>query len=143
MLRRTIPLLITIFSVSFISCTSEVARPQTTINMEPFIAMAKKATVCAEQTNKLFAIDDSLVFWQREGYCNDAAYEYTLFGIDTTIVYCQKHDSFAGEMIKVRDSFYLPLFNIITSIDTLTGRLPTDKPDLGLVRIHSVIQVIF
>jgi hypothetical protein len=126
---------IVLWLVSLMNCRNASTQPQTTINTEPFIAMAKKVTVCSERANKLFAIDDSLVFWQREGDCNDAAYFYTLFGDDTGKVFCMLYDSKAGLTENVYDSTFLSLFHTITS--NLT------KAVLGLSADHTVIQIYF
>jgi hypothetical protein len=120
---------------TLMSCKNEVARPQTTINMEPFIAMAKKTTVCAERANKLFAIDDSLVFWQREGDCNDASYGYMLFGSDTGTIFCSYTDNISGRIESVKDSAYLPIFQTIVQ--------SLNDPKLGLGSSRRVIQVTY
>jgi hypothetical protein len=116
------------------NCKDQSTAPQTTINMQPFIKMAKTA-VCADQSNNLYSIDDSLVFWRREGKnCYDNSYDYTLFGSDTGAIYCRRHDGFAYVEI-INDS------NLIDFFHTIIANL--NDAHLGVGASHSIIQVKF
>ena len=119
----------------FLSCKNAVEAPQTTIDMKPFITNAKQA-LCARDVNKLFAIDDSMVFYQIEDWgCNDWAYRYHLYGTMPSIMFCSLEDNIRGSQEIIYDSTYLEIFHTITS--------NVNKKDLGLGAFHTVIQVKF
>jgi hypothetical protein len=108
--------------------------PRSAIDLAPFKAMAK-AGQCADIRNRLFLIDDQVVFWDRAGNCADAAYSETLYGSTPDQVLCIAHDSIAGPMKTCQDGLYQGLF------DTMTANL--DQPDLGLGPGHTVQPVSF
>lgn len=127
--------LLLVLAVSTVHCNDEGTNPKTTINMDPFIAMAK-ASGCSDQSNKLYTIDNSMVFWGVSGSnCPDHSYKLVLFGADTGKVYCKKNDSYGGPVEFVNDSTYLVLFH------TIITNQSDDK--LGLDLTHSVVNVKF
>jgi hypothetical protein len=94
-----------------------------------------RAGGCADIRNRLFFIDDQLVFWDRAGNCADAAYGETLYGSTPDQVLCIAHDSIAGPVKNCRDERYQDMF------DTITANL--GKSDLGLGSGHTVQAVPF
>ena len=133
-LKRGMGAVVIVIALLLTDCTLD---PLIAINMHPFITMAKGVTTCIEKANKLYAIDDSMVFWQREGDCMDAAYGYILYGRDPGIVLCSKMDSEAGSgrICACPDSTFSLLF--CTMINNL------NDTKLGLSSAHSVIRVYF
>ncbi len=111
--------------------------PQTTnsprLDVEPFKKLARE-TSCADVKNRLFVIDDRLVFWDRESRCADAAYARTLYDRKPETVLCHLMDSIAGPQ---RSCSGGELFTIM--FDTILDNL--DKPDLGLGPEHTVVPV--
>jgi len=98
----------------------------------PFVEMARQAG-CADIRNRLFVIDQTLVFADQSGNCADASYSQTLFGKTVGQVLCVNHDSIAGPMKNCMDPSYAALF------DTILTHL--DEPDLGLGSSHTVQQL--
>jgi len=94
-----------------------------------------RASPCADIRNRLFLIDDRLVFSDIAGNCADAAYSQTRYGSTPDEVLCSCHDSIAGPMRSCQDEQYQDLF------DTMTANL--DKPDLGLGSEHTVQPLPF
>jgi hypothetical protein len=100
------------------------------VNLDPFIALARRSD-CAEVRNRLFLIDEHLVFWDRASDCKDAEYAQTLFGRTVEHVICVAHDSIAGPVEQCHDrERYQVMFETI--LDHL------DRPDLGLGPDHTV-----
>ncbi len=116
------------------SCTGNATELHSAVDLAPFKEMAT-AGECADIRNRLFLIDDQLVFWDSAGRCADAAYSQTLFGSTPDRVLCVFHDSIAGPMKDCQDEQYLDLF------DTMTAHL--DESDLGLGPGHTVQPVPF
>ncbi len=115
-------------------CRSNPAEPRTGIDLTPFKAMARGGP-CTQIRNRLFLIDEQLVFWDRAGNCSDAAYGETLFGSTLNDALCNFHDSIAGPIKTCRDDHYRAMFDtIITNLD---------KPDLGLGPPHRVQPIPF
>ncbi len=108
--------------------------PNGAVDLAPFKDSANNAG-CADVRNRLFLIDDQLVFWDIKGNCADASYSQMLFGSTPDQVLCTFHDSIAGPMKECQDEQFQDLF------DTITGNL--DKPDLGLGPDHTVEPVPF
>lgn len=104
------------------------------IALEPFKALASKAE-CADIRNRLFLIDNKLVFWDRQGNCADHAYGQQLFGHHIDQVLCLYHDSLLGPMKRCYDERYRALF------ETLIANLT--KANLGLASEHQVERIIF
>jgi len=107
-------------------------QPSSAFDLDPFRAMANEAG-CADVTNRLFVIDDQMVFWDIAGNCADASYGYTLYGTTPDQVLCTLHDSIAGPQQECQDEQYRELFETITS--------NLDRPDLGLGTGHTVQEV--
>ncbi len=91
--------------------------------------------MCADIHNRLFLIDDQLVFWDIAGNCADASYSQILFGSTPDEILCRLNDSIAGPMKSCDDESYQEMF------DTITANL--DQPDLGLGEAHTVEAVSF
>ena len=104
------------------------------VDLAPFKDMAKTAS-CADTHNRLFLIDDQLVFWDIAGSCADASYSQMLYDRTPDQVLCTYHDSIAGPMKNCQDEQYRTMF------DTITANL--DQPDLGLGPDHTVQPVSF
>jgi hypothetical protein len=111
-----------------------VDQPSSAFDLDPFRAMANEAG-CADVTNRLFVIDDELVFWDVAGNCADASYAQTLYGSTPDQVLCTLHDSIAGPQQECQDAQYQEMFATITS--------NLNKPDLGLGAGHTVQEVSF
>jgi hypothetical protein len=112
-----------------IGCVSERSGGVVAPDARPFVAMARQAD-CADRKNRLFVIDDSLVFWDKAGQCADAAYAQTLFGATPQSVLCRYADSIAGPRRECPDPRYQSMF------DTIIAH--ADEPDLGLGPRHTV-----
>jgi hypothetical protein len=108
--------------------------PVSAVDFAPFQKLARSGG-CNDKRNRLFLIDDQLVFWDEEGNCSDAAYSQTLYGSTPDQVLCVFHDSIAGPVRKCQDQRYQGMFNTMT--DNLS------KPDLGLGPGHTVQPVPF
>jgi len=94
------------------------------ISLEPFRELARKSD-CADVQNRLFLIDEQVVFWDRASTCADAAYARHLYGRTVDRLICYDEDSIAGPRHACQNPGpYSPLF------DTVLENL--DKPDLGL-----------
>ncbi len=94
-----------------------------------FLQMAKESA-CHQVRNRMFLIDNTLIFWDRVGNCPDNAREQTLFGSSVEQVLATSHDSIAGPINKVNDEQYRALFETI-----LANR---EASDLGLGERHQV-----
>lgn len=105
-----------------------------TVDLAAFKALARTGG-CADIRNRLFLIDDQLVFWDRAGRCADASYSQTLHGSTPDQVLCVSHDSIAGPIKKCSDARYQNMFA------TLTTHL--SMPDLGLGAEHTVQPIPF
>jgi len=106
------------------------------VDLTPFKAMAG-ASVCVDRRNRLFLIDDRLVFWDRESnVCFDALYSLTLYGRSVDTVLCERHDAVGeGNVTNCPYEAYRDTFQrIITSLD---------DPTLGLGPEHTVQVVPF
>jgi hypothetical protein len=99
---------------------------------KPFVELAR-GSECANTRNRLFLIDQALVFWDRAGDCPDNSYSETLFGKSPDEVLCKLHDSIAGPMKNCADPSYADLFEIMIA--------HLDEPDLGLGPGHDVRQL--
>lgn len=104
----------------------------TSIELDEFQNMAINAT-CSDIANKLFVIDNQLVFWIVEGNCPDASYSYTLFGNNPDEILCKKFDSIAGPQEQCFDESYQEIFQIISN--------NKDAEDLGLNKNHKITEI--
>ena len=109
-------------------------KEETSIELKNFRNIARNAT-CADKTNKLFLIDNQMVFWITEGNCADASYAYTLFGSNPNEIICKRFDSIVGPQEQCNDEDYLEVFLII--IDNL------DADNLGLDGNYKITEVLF
>ena len=116
------------------SCAGSSAKPPGAVDLAPFKKAARTAG-CADTRNRLFLIDNELVFWDRAGACADAAYAETLYGSSPDQVLCDLHDSIAGPVKKCPDERYQDTFETIT--------INLDQPDLGLGPKHTVQPISF
>jgi hypothetical protein len=110
------------------------ATPVGAVDLAPFKAKARSGQ-CNDIRNRLFLIDDRLVFSDVAGNCADASYAQSLYGSTPDQVLCVSHDSIAGPVKKCSDERYQDIFN--TMIANLS------KTDLGLAPQHSVQPVPF
>jgi hypothetical protein len=113
------------------ACSPAPSEDQISLDIEPFIQMAKNAP-CADLRNQLFVIDDQFVFWTTQGQCEDASYSHTLFGSTPDEKLCFLEDSFVAP----RSSCEPELDEIF---ETILQNL--DQPDLGLEDNHVVIEI--
>lgn len=105
------------------------------IDLGPFKELARSSS-CADKSNRLFLIDDRLVFWDRDSQCADAAYARVLYLGSVDHVVCDLHDSMAGPQRSCQDpDADTALFDIM--IENLGA------PDLGLGSEHTVKAVEF
>ncbi len=109
-------------------------KDENSIDYNIFKNMAKNTT-CADIKNKLYDIDNQIVFWAVEGNCPDASYSYTLFGKTPEEIICERYDSIAGPIQDCNDESYMNIFQII--IDNL------DSDNLGLNGTHKVTEISF
>ena len=107
---------------------------ETSIEFDVFKNMARNTT-CADITNKLFIIDNQILFWVVEGNCPDASYLYTLFGNNPDEILCKRYDSIAGPQEQCNNDNYRDIFQII--IDNI------DADNLGLDATHKVSEISF
>lgn len=105
------------------------------VNLAPFKAMARAAD-CSDKRNRLYLIDDQMVFWDREGSCMDALFTLTLFGQTVSDVLCNRSDSIGGpNATTCTDESFRPMF------ETMISNL--DDPALGLGPEHTVSDIPF
>jgi hypothetical protein len=135
-----------LFLVGAPACSSDESADSTTgapsqttnasrVNLEPFKKLARESS-CADVRNRLFLIDNRMVFWDREATCADAAYSQTLYDRKPDTVLCNLMDSIAGPQRACHgDAPSTNMFDII--VDNL------DKTDLGLGPEHTVTPVSF
>ena len=109
-------------------------KDETAIEFDVFKNMARNTT-CADITNKLFIIDNQILFWVVEGNCPDASYSYTLFGNNPDEILCKRYDSIAGPQEQCNNDNYLEIFQII--VDNI------DADNLGLDATQKVSEISF
>ena len=115
-------------------CFSKSSGPDDDFDLEPFKKLAGEAE-CAQIKNRLYWIDKSLVFWDREGECPDNWYAQTLYGKSVDDIKCQYHDSVGGPVYVCNDSTYHEMFQ------TILGNV--DSNNLGLHTSHTVEGITF
>jgi len=98
----------------------------------PFIEPVREAP-CADIRNRMFVIDDRLVFTDQVGSCADARFAQILYGETIDNVKCVNADSIGGPIRQCFDAAYEDEF--LTMIDHLF------EPDLGLGPSHTVWQI--
>ncbi|MFC2154930.1 hypothetical protein ACFLRB_00365 [Acidobacteriota bacterium] len=104
------------------------------LDLSPFIEMARNAS-CADISNRLFVIDDSLVLHDRAGNCPDNSYGVRLFRDTPDQVLCKFNDSIGGPVKIIDNEAYRQMF------ETIINNL--DQADLGLGANHTVEEVSF
>lgn len=117
-----------------VGCIAKPTPPPSSLDLVPFQEMAADAA-CSEEVNKLFLIDDALVFWEIKGACADAAYSFILFGSSPDELLCRFNDSIAGPMKECMDTTYQTLFEMILD--------HSEEADLGLGSEHTVQPIPF
>ncbi len=103
------------------------------IDLEPFKAMARTQTSCADLMNRLLLIDDELVLWDRRGSCPDIPLLLDLFGETPEQSLCYLY-GWADSHMFCPDPRYHDAF------ETIFQNL--DEPDLGLGNDHRV-ELVF
>jgi hypothetical protein len=105
------------------------------IDLTAFKAMAASAD-CDDIRNRLFLIDERMVFWDREGNCADGHYTLALFAETVDTFLCRRSESIGGPnttqctVESYRDMFETMIHNL-------------DDPQLGLGPGHTVEPVPF
>lgn len=107
---------------------------ETDPNLDIFIEKARCA-VCSDRNNRLFLIDNNLVFWHVEGKCPDGSYGLILYDKSSHQILCSLRDSIAGPMRTIKDSKYEFLFDIIIQ--------NIEDPNLGLSSDYKVEEIPF
>jgi hypothetical protein len=120
--------LLSILMLLLAGCRTRASLPEPSPALNPFVKMAR-GSVCADKWNRLYLIDEKLVFWDRQGDCPDNSYAQTLYGKTPDEILCVQHDSIAGPRKECRDPKYAELF------ETLIGHL--GEPNLGLGTQHT------
>ncbi|MFE3845420.1 hypothetical protein ACFL1L_00980 [Thermoplasmatota archaeon] len=137
MIKKTKWILITavviiLFSIAGIYIIYVYETDETSIELDVFRDMAKNAS-CSDIANKLFVIDNQMVFWIIEGNCPDASYSYTLFGNNPDEILCKKFDSIAGPQEQCLNDDSQEIFQII--IDNI------DADNLGLNTNYKITEI--
>lgn len=101
-------------------------------DLEIFKSQARSA-MCSDLKNRLFLIDNKLVFWQVEGNCPDGGYGLILYDKSSHQILCSERESIGGPRITINDDTYKQLF------DTITQNL--EKSNLGLSPDHNVEEI--
>lgn len=108
--------------------------PGPAVDLEPFRDLARGA-ICADSRNRLFLVDNRLVFPDREGSCADYRFHHTLCGGTLDEVLCDYPDSMAGPLMTRPDERFR------TTFETMLAHL--DRPHLGLGPFRSVEPIPF
>lgn len=99
-----------------------------------FIEMAQQSK-CHDLKNKLYIIDNHLVYWERAGNCTDNGFGKKLFGDSTHVLLCEQYDSINGPKIIYYNESFHGMF------DTILAH--SDQPNLGLPWSHDVQEIHF
>jgi hypothetical protein len=105
-------------------------------DLAPFKAMAAGAA-CDDIRNRLFLIDDRMVFWDREGQCTDGHYTLALYDrerIETFL--CERSESIGGP-----NTTQCTVESSRAMFETMIQHL--DDPQLGLGPGHTVEPIPF
>jgi hypothetical protein len=131
--RRIFWFLLLAFIGTMATACHENTATEPAISLEPFRALARNST-CADKKNRLFLIDEQIVFWDRASTCADASYSQVLYDSTVDRVVCQNQDSIAGPQRTCDGgATYSSMFDVI--LDNL------DAQDLGLGKDHKVKPV--
>jgi len=117
-----------LFALLLAGCAGPV--PDTPLDTGPFIALASKAP-CPSTGNRLFAIDQKYVYWDRGASCADQVQR--LYGTDAGKPLCVHVHSATGPYTSCSDASARALFDII-----LANR---QAADLGLGAGRVVAQI--
>ena len=141
-MKRLSPLFIFFLAVIVATLlSSRVARPkervafisptpmEISLDISLFIEMARNAS-CADVKNRLYVIDNRLVFWTSVGNCDDAGYAHILYGATPQEKLCSLADSFVGPQRSCQPEQDAMFQTILDNLD---------KPDLGLGDAHQVL----
>src|SRR5262245_8336360 len=90
-------------ALAWSGCRDHAIVPGAPIDVESFRQMARSSD-CSDTRNRLYLIDERLVFWDRAGSCADAAYAQVLFGGSVDNRLCGNSDSIAGPQRGCSDS---------------------------------------
>lgn len=107
--------------------------PKTEIDLQPFISLTENAG-CDNIANRLFLIDEKLVFWDVRGDCPDGSYVLILYKETVNDTLCVLRDSIAGPQGYCSPS-HQDMF------ETITNNL--DSSRLGLGGSHTVERIEF
>lgn len=132
--RMPAPWWLAIALVPVLGCNADEPASVKVPVIAPFVAMARQDP-CANQKNRLFLIDRSLVFWDKRGDCADGSYGQFLFGATPQDLLCRNMDSIAGPRRDCPNPAFSPLFDVIIA--------HPDEPDLGLGPGHTVRPIPF
>lgn len=113
---------------------TRTSTPTGAVDLAPFTKMAQSGG-CNDIRNRLYLIDNQVVFWDIAGNCADASYAQMLYGGTPDQVLCVSHDSIAGPVKNCRDARYQAMFDAIIA--------NVSKTDLGLGPQHMVQSISF
>lgn len=94
-----------------------------------------KSAECADISNRLFVIDEKLVFWDRRGECPDNRYSYELRDLSTDAMVCNVRDTFGGPLGECSSPELQSLLNVMSA--------NLGRTDLGLGSTHKIQAVSF
>lgn len=97
-----------------------------------YVATARTAD-CADTRNRLYVIDNKMVFWDKAGNCADASYSRILYAPSRIEPLCSIAETIAGPMTRCNDEAARPMF------ETILRNL--DLKDLGLGPTHTVLEI--
>ena len=103
--------------------------PTVSLEMQPFRELMQNAS-CADSTNRLYVIDDRLIFWTKTGLCDDGSYAHVLFDTTPDQELCSVKDSFVGPLTNCQPEFEVMFATILANLN---------QPDLGLGAEHQVV----
>ncbi len=115
----------------FTACIHNSSQSDVNIDLDPFVIMAANAS-CADKANRLYLIDEKLVFWVVEGSCSDASFNYRLFYKNPENVVCYTQDSIAGPQSKCLEKYQQLFATVVANLD---------ESDLGLGVDYEVKQI--
>jgi hypothetical protein len=116
-------------------CNNDSTTTTSGIDLTAFKAMAASAD-CDDIRNRLFLIDERMVFWDREGSCADGHYALVLFAETIDTYFCERHESIGGP-----NETQCPVESYRALFETMVHNL--DDPQLGLGPGHTVEPIPF
>jgi hypothetical protein len=127
--------LFSLWLVGSFGCGEQACKVETCVDVVSFQAMAREAQDCAQNRNRLFLIDRTLVFWDMDGDCPETYYTQALFACTVDDVLCWEFGTLSGPRRVYADSSYREMFETILS--------NLDRGDLGLCPSHEVRRIEF